>query len=191
MTWQCWSTCVDVQCGSIIDGQCWHGWWAKQRCWWAAEIDQVVSRMTSRNTWADKQDDWCSADRTEWWAVIWTVDKAEWWAVLQQSWCNDDMCILYCKSKLVLLLRLGYLKPFLAGSKKTRQGPGCWAGALFISRCWFRLTVVAGPNNIKRLQIYIVWCSSVLWFFMNEMLMLYEWCLWNDYGRVMEWWIDS
>ena len=40
-----------------------------------------------------------------------------------------------CNSKLVLLLRLGYLKPFLAGSKKTRQGPGCRVGALCISRC--------------------------------------------------------
>ena len=27
-----------------------------------------------------------------------------------------------CKSKLVLLLRLGYLKPFLVGAKKTRLG---------------------------------------------------------------------
>ena len=71
--------------------------------------------------------------------------------------------ILYCKSNLVLLLRLGYLKPFLAGSKKTRQGPGWRVGALYISRCWFCLTVVAGPKWLKILQIYMVWCSFVLY----------------------------
>ena len=51
---------------------------------------------------------------------------------------RDFLCdtrILYCKSKLVLLLRLGYLSHFLAGSKKTRQGPGLRVGALCISRC--------------------------------------------------------
>ena len=68
----------------------------------------------------------------------------------EQLWCvRDFLCdtrILYCKSNFVLLLRLGYLKPFLAGSKKTRQGPGLRVGALCISRCWFRLTVVAGPK---------------------------------------------
>ena len=55
---------------------------------------------------------------------------------------------LNCKCKLDLHLRLGYLKPFLAGSKKTRQGPRWRVGALCISRCWFCLTVVAEPKLI-------------------------------------------
>ena len=99
-----------------------------------------------------------------------------------------------CKSKLVLLLRLGYLKPFLAGSKKTKQGPGCKVGALCISRCWFYLTVVARPKLIqKKLQNYMVLCSFVLWSLMIQMLMLCEWwserCLRNYYeiDRMMNW----
>ena len=83
--------------------------------------------------------------------MIWTVDSGQF---IRQ---NDEQCynrvdvmsnvddvteisceygntsILYCNSKLVLLLRLGYIKPFLAGSKKTRQGPGFRVGALCIS----------------------------------------------------------
>ena len=90
-----------------------------------------------------------------------------------------------CKSKLVLLLRLGYLSHFLAGPKRTRQGPGLRAGALFISRCWFRLTVVAGQNNTKDYKI-ILSCVLLL---LNEMLMLCEWFLWNVYviDRLMNW----
>ena len=92
--------------------------------------------------------------------------------VMWQWWCGqkDDVDVtvsLNCKCKLDLHLRLWYLKPFLAGSKKTRQGPGCKVGALCISRCWFYLTVVAGPKLIqKKLQNYMVLCSFVLWFLM-------------------------
>ena len=106
---------------------------------------------------------------------------------------DGNTSVLYCKSKLALLLRLGYLKPFLAGSKKTRQGPVFRVDALHISRCWFYLTVVASLKLIqKRLQNYIVLCYFVLWFLMIQMLMIGEWwseiCLWNDYanGRIVE-----
>ena len=44
----------------------------------------------------------------------------------------DEMIV---NASLSCFLRLGYLKPFLAGSKKTRQGLGCRVGALCISRC--------------------------------------------------------
>ena len=71
----------------------------------------------------------------------------------QQNKLKRQMMLMWTvslnyKCKLDLLLRLGYLKPFLAGSKKTRQGPRCKVGALHISRCWFYLTVVARPKLI-------------------------------------------
>ena len=69
--------------------------------------------------------------------------------------------ILYCKRKLVLILRLGYLKPFLARSKKTRQGLGWRVGALCINRCWFYLTVVAVPKQIQK-NYKIIWCCVLL-----------------------------
>ena len=66
-----------------------------------------------------------------------------------------------CKSKLVFLLRLGYLKPFLAESKKTKQSPGCRVATLCISRCWFYLTVVVGPKLIQK-DYKIIWCCVLL-----------------------------
>ena len=129
----------------------------------------TVIYLQQKTWWLD--DSWHGNSRLDMW-----IDKASWavvkWAEIdqrfmssceqcysridvmsgedEQLWCvRDFLCdtrILYCKSKFVLLLRLGYLKPFLAGSKKTRQGPGCRIGALCINRCWFCLTVVAGPK---------------------------------------------
>ena len=46
------------------------------------------------------------------------------WQQIEETDDVDVTVSFNCKSKLVFLLRLGYLKPFLAGSKKTRQGPG-------------------------------------------------------------------
>ena len=100
-----------------------------------------------------------------------------------------------------LHLRIGLLKPFLAISKKTKQGPGWRFDALCISRCWFYLTVVAIPKQIQK-DYKIIWFCVLLWYhycydFMIQMLMICEWwserCLWNDYeiGRIMEWWIGS
>ena len=106
--------------------------------------------------------------------------------------CVETMSFNY-KSKLVLLLRLRYLKPFLAGSKKTRQGLGWRVGALCISRCWFYLMVVAVPKQIQK-DYKIIYGSCYA--FMIQMLMIYKsWsdrCLWNDYtnGRIMHWCIS-
>ena len=46
----------------------------------------------------------------------------------EQPWCDRDVTCLMTvnfnvNASLTCFLRLGYLKPFLAGSKKTRQGP--------------------------------------------------------------------
>ena len=110
--------------------------------------------------------------------------------------CVETMSFNY-KCKLVLHLRLGYLKPFLAGSKKTRQGPGWRVGSLCISRCWFYLTVVVIPKQIQKItKLYgvVFFCVMVLddsnaydmWMMKWKMFM-------NDYeiGRIMEWWIGS
>ena len=112
-----------------------------------------------------------------WWE--WWTDDQQYWPATEQIEETDDVDVTVsfnCKSKLVLLLRLGYLKPFLTGSKKTRQGPECRVGALCISRCWFYLTVVAGPKLIQK-YYKIIWCCVLLcygsWWFK---------CLWyvND-----------
>ena len=106
----------------------------QQQIWWAKMMSNIDEQrfMSSSEQWYNRVDVMCRED--------------------EQLWCNRDfLCdtsILYCKSKLVLLLRLGYLKPFLAGSKKTRQGPRCRVGALCISRYWFCLMVVAEPKLI-------------------------------------------
>ena len=117
----------------LINEASWADGWSE----WAALM------MMLKHSWRTEFDDQCWAD----WQTVDVMGRED-----EQLWCDRDfLCdtsILYCKSKLVLLLRLGYLKPFLAGSKKTRQGPGCRAGALHISRCWFSLTVVAEPKLI-------------------------------------------
>ena len=113
----------------------------------------------------------------------------------------DETLSYNCKSKLVFLLRLGYLKHFLAGSKKRRQGPGWRVGALCISRCWFHLTVVAIPKQIQKdykiIWWYVLLCYGSCYDFMIQMLMICKWwsgiCLWKDYvnGKIMHWWIGS
>ena len=120
-------------------------------------------------------------DAPRWWSTVmtswrWAEIHEQRWAVVQKSWWDEQrrwtalicqrslvgyMNLLYYKSKLDLLLRLGYLKPFLAGSKKTRQGPGCRVGPLCISRCWFYLTVVAEPKQIQK-YYKIIWCCVLL-----------------------------
>ena len=128
---------------------CWHvtSWIAllsrddKQRWWWPAEDEKRRLRRLLQQCWADWQ----------------TVDEQLW----SDRYFLCDTSILYCKNKLVFLLRLGYLKPFLAGSKKTRQGPGCRVGALCISRCWFCLTIVAEPKLIQK-DYKITWCCVLL-----------------------------
>ena len=119
-----------------------------------------------------------------WWE--WWADDQQYWPTVEQFEETDDVDVTVsfnCKSKLVLLLRLGYLSHFLAGPKRTRQGPGLRAGALFISRCWFRLTVVAGHNNTNDYKITLccVCCVSDdlsafdLWMMIWKMFMN---CLW-------------
>ena len=133
----------------------------------AVKKDNAQEQILVAVVWwldSDQQDSWY-----DWWTEMMSnVGNEQRWAVVmssseqcysrvdvmsredEQPWCDRyflcEISILYCKSKLVLLLRLGYLKPFLAGSKKTRQGPGWKVGALCISRCWFYLAVVAEPN---------------------------------------------
>ena len=123
--------------------------------------------------------------------------------LMSKSGCASDWWQSEIDIKLaswVLHLRIGLLKFFLAGSKKTRQGPGWRVGALGISRCWFYLTVVAVPKQIQK-DYKIIWCCVLLCYgscyaFMIHMLMIYKWwsdrCLWNDYanGRIMHWWIS-
>ena len=119
-------------------------------------------------------------------------DEQRWWATLMM-WLRlllyDDMSMVTqvyfnCISKLVLLLRLGYLKPFLALSKKTRQGPRCRVGALHINRCRFYLTVVADPKLIQNKDYKIIWCCVLLcydswwfkclWYVNDEVKYVYE-----------------
>ena len=151
-------------------------------------------------TWAER---WCGSDiyrddltvtrvqrllSSSRWMMTSVTAELMWWAEMMSSvddvteiscvwwheYCNTS--ILYCKSKLVLPLRLGYLKPFLAGSKKTRQGPGCRGGALHISKCWFYLTVVARPQLIQK-DYKITLCCVLLgygswWFNCYDMWMM-------------------
>ena len=113
-------------------------------------------------------------------SAVLTSSRIDW----RNRWV-DVIVSFDCKCKLVLLLRLGYLKPFLAGSKKTRQGPRCRVGALCISRCWFYLTVVAEPKLIQK-DYKIIWCCVIFcygswWFKCYDMWMMkfMKW-LWDD-----------
>ena len=134
------------------------------------------------------------------WAAVSSVDDGQmsmsWdsWQQETSDWWVDVTISFDCKCKLVLLLRLGYLKPFLAGSKKTRQGPGCRVGALHISRCWFYLTVVAKPKLIQK-YYKIIWCCVLCVMVLDDLnaMICDWWSLWNDYeiGRIMEWWFGS
>ena len=141
---------------SSIDEQ---RWWEEDDQQWRMMIREEDEQQRLTNNKTDWRDRWCWCD---------------WW--------NDVTVSFNCKSNLVLLLRLGYLKSFLAGSKKTRQGPGFRVGALCISRCWFHLTVVAGHNNTKDykvilccvLQCYSLWWSKCLWYVSDEVKDVYE-----------------
>ena len=108
----------------------------------------------------------------------------QWWR--RQKNDVDVTVSFNCKSKLVLLLRLGYLKPFLAGSKKTKQGPGWRVGSICISGCWFYLIVVAIIKQIQKItKSYgvVFSCAMVLvmtswfrclWFINDEVIYVYE-----------------
>ena len=142
---------------------------------------------SSRADWYDVYKDDCMMLAAIWWTV-WCFHgygqndvpgrmmMNNWWdsmlmlieevleisvGVMWQWWKFVETVSLNCKCKLVLQMRLGYLKPFLAGSKKTRQGPRCKVGALCISRCWFYLTVVARPKLIQK-DYKIIWCCVLL-----------------------------
>ena len=140
-------------------------WWLGSRCWWTAKIEKCVAavlmRVLSR------------------WSAVLTSSRTDW----RNIWV-DVTVSFNCKSKLVLLLRLGYLKPFLAGSKKTRQGPRWRVGALSISRYWFYLTVVAEPKLIQK-DYKIIWCCVLLcygsWCFIcyDMWMMKFMKCLWD------------
>ena len=107
-------------------------------------------------------EDWevcCSSIDEKFEQMISSIDQ-------QQNRLKRHMMLMWtmslnCKCKLELHLRLGYLKPFLAESKKTRQGPGCKVVALCISRCWFYLTVVAIPKLMQK-DYKIIWCCVLL-----------------------------
>ena len=134
----------------------------KSRCWWTKKIEKCVAAVLMR-----VMSRWSAAE------------------LIEETYDVDLTVSFNCKIKLVLLLRLGYLKPFLAGSKKTRQGPGWRVGALCISRCWFYLTVVAGPQLIQK-DYKITLCCVLLcygsWWFkcydmwiMKFMKWLWDW----------------
>ena len=142
------------------------------------------------------RDSWAAVSKWTRWMMSSVTAELMWWAEMMSSvddvteiacvWWHGygNTSILYYKSKLVLLLRLGYLKHFLAGSKKTRQGPGCRVGALHISRCWFYLMVVVGPKIIHK-DYKIIWCCVLLCYG--------SWCLWyvndeveNVYEMIMQ-----
>ena len=154
----------------------------KKKTWQVDGNSSVLSRpLMTWQYWragVDKQIEKCVAVvlmrvMSRWSAVL-TNNRTDWrdrWC-----WCDwwDEVTVSFnCKSKLALILSLGYLKPFLAGSKKTRQGLGWRVCNLCISRCWFYLTVVAGPKLIQK-DYKIIWCCVLLCYG--------SWCLWyvND-----------
>ena len=103
---------------------------------------------------------WAALMMSRW---VWSDDQQYWPATeLIEETDDVDMTVSFnVNASLTCFLRLGYLKPFLARSKKTKQGPGFRVGALFISRCWFCLTVVAEPNLIQK-DYKIIWCCVIL-----------------------------
>ena len=137
----CWQQ-HDV-CMVMISMMCLTEWWCEQQGWWA----KMMSSIDEQKRWAEINEAAVSSGTAE----LRVMTKTDW----------RNRLSFNCKSKLVLLLRLGYLKPFLAGYKKTRQGPGSRVGALCISRCWFCLTIVAGPKIIQKDYKIILCCVLV------------------------------
>ena len=113
----------------------------------------LEQRLMSRDWPEIHEQQWVALMMGRWAWDSWQQETSDWWV--------DVIISFDCKCKFVLHLRLRYLKPFLAGSKKTRQGLGCRVGALCISRCWFCLTVVAEPKLIQK-DYQIIWCCVLL-----------------------------
>ena len=107
--------------------------------WWLGSIEEQVC---------------CSSDNQQYWSA------ADW----RDKWWSNVTISFIVNASLTCFLRLGYLKPFLVGSKKTRQGPRLRVGALYISRCWFCLTVVAGQKEYKKItKLYrVVFCCVMV-----------------------------
>ena len=103
---------------------------------WEIEYDSqfMVEMNLQLKEWRFNVTVWRSADECSLkrcWSGLETSAGMIWqWHVWK---CVETVSFNY-KCKLVLNLRLGYLKPFLAGSKKTRQGPGWGVGVDFTSR---------------------------------------------------------
>ena len=123
---------------SMIHLQLWRPWW------------QHVQTLTNRSWWPNDQQYLWAAEIDE------QIDK-------QRMMSRDRLSNIgiWLLARRILHLRIGILKPFLVGSKKTRQGPGWRVGALCISRCWFYLTVVADPKQIQK-DYKIIWCCVLL-----------------------------
>ena len=147
-------------------------WWKKWHDWldYDSNVDDMFDEQMTSNRACDE--DMMLVDRI----LVWQKLLCMW-----QWWKCVETVSLNCKCKLDLHLTIGYLKPFLARSKKTWQSAEWRVGALCISRCWFYLTVV------------VIWCCVLLcygsWWFK---------CLWyvNDevkdvYKMIVEWWIGS
>ena len=130
---------------AVVDDQ-WY--WCLIWQWWHGKKDDVAVISTGMIwQWLEYISCWAVVSKWTRWLMSSVTADLMWWAEMMSSvddvteiayvWWHDygNTSILYCKSKLVLLLRLGYPKPFLAGSKKTRQGPIWRVGALCISRC--------------------------------------------------------
>ena len=95
----------------------WHGWWVDDH--------RLMRICDEKPCWAE----WLDIDEHCW--------PAEWYAIIDvQSigWlCNRAIWFL---ARIILHLRIGLLKPFLVGAKKTRLGPIMIFGVVFISWCW-------------------------------------------------------
>ena len=146
----------------------------------------LLDRMkrTETSCWRVNVIVWRSADECflkRCWSGLQTIVGMIWqWHV----WKCVETVNFNCKCKLVLHLRLGYFKLFLAGSKKTRQGPGWRVGALCIGRCWFYFTVVAGRPKLIQKDYKIIWCCVILcygswwfkrlWYVNDEVKNVYE-----------------
>ena len=140
-------------------------WWLMCTDVWA-EIETMTSSRDDEPRWwaalmSRKDEQRFMSSSEQWYNRVDVMSRED-----EQLWCVRDFLMVtqvyyIVNASVSCFLRLGYLKPFLAGSKKTRKGPGCRAGALYISRCWFCLMVVAGPKIIQK-DYKIILCCVLL-----------------------------